>query len=240
MCCSLGEDLDAAKQITFSITEVAHSMGQDSAVVRSELLGLQVNDRGTSHIPTGGRSSVLVELDGLAFHLVSPSNLTCEEKEEVIQFLQNKIRDHEKLALEKLHLLHAVLRHASKETQDRCITQNLQDKSLKNHVQKYFSSDSLTTSDLIQDGIPVTSNMCDISAEEEEQIGRDVGTLVARFSSQQFGGRSIARIFHGISSPCFPAIVWGAQRGFWRRYLHIDFHSLSRITTKKLVLIQTS
>ncbi len=231
----VGVALGDGKQISFSITEVSRSMGQDRAIVRSELLGLQVNDRGTSRASGSGRSSVLVELEGLAFHLVVPGNLTCEKKEEAIELLREKIKYQETLALEKLHLLHSILRQASRETQDECISDNTINSYLIESIQQYFSVDSLSTSDLVQRGIPVTTSTHHILPDEEELIGRDVRVLVSRFSSEQFSGRSIARIFHGISSPRYPAIVWGMQRGFWRKYLHLDFHSLCKVTTSHLI-----
>lgn len=245
----LGADVGSASDMTFSVIELANSMGWESSILRSELLGLQINDRGTSHIPMGGRSSVLVELDGLAFHLVSPGNLTWEEKEEVIGWLSGKVSNQEKRDLEKLHLLHAVLRSVSTELQEGGVTRSCdaQDMSissshdhlLKDSIQQYFSPEGLSTSDLVRHGIAISRNISEVSEEEDNLIGHDVATLVSRFSEQQFTGRAITRIFHGISSPCYPALVWGVQRGFWRKYLHVDFPTLCQVTTKKLLQLRT-
>lgn len=243
-------DLDSSSgHMTFSMMEVANSMGWGSHILRSELLGLQVNDRGTSHTPLGGRSSVLVELDGLAFHVLSPGNLTWEKKEEVIGWLSEKVRNQEKMDHEKLHLLHAVLRYVSTETQEGRVTWSCDaqgasntkscDLSIKDSIQQYLSPEGLSTSDLTRLKIAVLSGVSKVSEEEDDLIGRDVAILISRFNDQEFTGRAITRIFHGISSPCFPALVWGVQRGFWRRYLHVDFHTLCHITTKKLLELRT-
>lgn len=48
-------------------------------------------------------------------------------------------------------------------------------------------------------------------------------------------GRAIARIFHGIASPCFPATTWGRVRRFWRSHLDVDFNALMKIATRELI-----
>ena len=48
-------------------------------------------------------------------------------------------------------------------------------------------------------------------------------------------GRAIARIFHGIASPCYPATTWGRVRRFWRSHLNVDFNQLMKIATKELI-----
>ena len=243
-------DLEASSsRMTFSITDVANTMGWGSHILRSELLSLQVNDRGTSHISMGGRSSVLVELDGLAFHLMSPGSLTLGKKEDVIGWLSEKVSNQEKRDHEKLHLLHAVLRYVSMETQEQDVNRLCDahgvsmagscDLSIKDSIQQYLSPEGLSTSDLRRRNITVLSGVSEVSEEEDDLIGRDVATLVSRFSDQQFTGRVIARIFHGIPSPCFSALVWGVQRGFWRRYLHVDFKTLCQITSRKLLQLRT-
>jgi ATP-dependent DNA helicase Q4 len=40
---------------------------------------------------------------------------------------------------------------------------------------------------------------------------------------QVTSGRVIARIFHGISSPQYPAIDW-SRNYMWRRYAGVDFN----------------
>ena len=50
-----------------------------------------------------------------------------------------------------------------------------------------------------------------------------------------FPGRAIARVFHGIGSPCFPAEVWGKVRRFWRSHLHTDFNLVRKLATEALI-----
>lgn len=39
-----------------------------------------------------------------------------------------------------------------------------------------------------------------------------------------------------LASPCYPAQVYGLDRCFWRKYLHLDFHALMHLATEELLL----
>jgi ATP-dependent DNA helicase Q4 len=99
----------------------------------------------------------------------------------------------------------------------------------------------------------------------EDQIRRDIRQLLSLRPEEKFSGRAVARIFHGIGedlgtalcrqelwlepaessglclcftigSPCYPAQVYGQDRRFWRKYLHLSFHALMRLATEELLL----
>lgn len=220
-------------------------MGWESHVMRSELTALQFSDHATSNAPKGFHSTVSVAIDGLAFHLVSPGDLSAEEREAVIQMLIGKIADQEKREVEKLHLLHAVLKSVAVDTHvcvggahGAEVMEKGPELRLKAIIQQYFSTEGLTTEDLMEHGVPVTPPSVQLSQEEEDKIGQDIVTMVTCFSDQTFTGRAIARIFHGIASPKFPALVWGVQRGFWRKHLHVDFNKLCHLATSKLLQLR--
>ena len=48
-------------------------------------------------------------------------------------------------------------------------------------------------------------------------------------------GRVLARIFHGIQSPRYPAKVWARAGRFWRTLIHVDFNLLIRIATQEII-----
>ena len=276
----LGVDLDNSNSMTFSVIGVASSMGWDPQVVRSELMALQLNDHASSHAPRGTRgggsrrSTVLVEMGELAFHVRSPGDLTTGEREEVVQMLRGKVVEQERRELEKLHLLHTVLRavaaqqsHDDNDNQEAKVTSSSISNTsstgrggspemiLRDVIGRYFSEAGLRADDLCERGIGIatptttttttaaaaamTLNPPPLSQEEEERVAYDVASLASRFSDQEdFTGRAVARIFQGIASPKFPALVWGVQRAFWRKYLHIDFNTLCRLATTKLLQIR--
>ena len=119
-----GTDLDHCGEMTFSVIEVANSMGWESHIVRSEINGLQYNDRGTSSstlISNRAKSTILVEFSGLAFHVRVPGDFMLEERDHVCEFLSKKVKGQEKREVEKLHLLHAVLQSISKNSHANCM-----------------------------------------------------------------------------------------------------------------------
>lgn len=100
----------------------------------------------------------------------------------------------------------------------------------------------------------------------EDQIRRDIRQLLSSWPEQRFSGRAVARVFHGIGadlgglalrkvgaggtsgpessassppppgSPCYPAQVFGRDRRFWRKYLHLSFPALMHLATQELLL----
>ena len=113
--------MDHCGEMAFSVIEVANSMGWESHIVRSELNGLQYNDRGTSDSTlNGARSTVLVEFSGLAFHVRAPGDFMPEERDHICEFLTKKVKSQEEREVEKLHLLHAVLQSISQNSNFNC------------------------------------------------------------------------------------------------------------------------
>ena len=265
-----GVDLSDSNHMTFSVVKVASSMGWDSQVLRSELLALQHNDHASSSAPAapgqqgGARgwcsrtgTTVVVEMGGAAFHLVSPGDLTPDEREGVIRGLSDKVSEQEARDVEKLQLLHTVLESVATEMHSTTpppqeaggadvnshTPSAASEARLREVIARYFSVQGLRVDDLEELGITSTTtttacSMRRVSPEEEELIGRDVASLVTRFSEQDFTGRAVARIFHGIASPRFPALVWAGQRAFWRKHLHVEFNALVRIATANILQLR--
>ncbi|ETE62171.1 ATP-dependent DNA helicase Q4, partial [Ophiophagus hannah] len=69
----------------------------------------------------------------------------------------------------------------------------------------------------------------------EQQIQGDIRHFLSIRQDEKFSGRAVARIFHGIGSPCYPAQIYGRDRRFWRKYLHFDFHKIMRLATGEIV-----
>ena len=252
-----GTDLDHCGEMTFSVIEVANSMGWESRIVHSEFNGLQYNDRGTSSSSglNGARSTVLVEFSGLAFHVRAPGDFTPEERDHVCRFLGKKVKGQEEREVEKLHLLHAVLQSISQNSHFYCERNNIEPKTrleeersvptacaelpqstLQDMIHRYFSSEGLDRTFLTSSlGIHILPILREIAPEQEQAVRSDVHSLVVTHGNLQFTGRTVARIFHGIASPLFPAKVWGRQHRFWRKHLSVDFNMLCQIATVKLL-----
>lgn len=229
--------MDHASTMSFSVVGVSNSMGWESSIVRSELRGLQYNDRQTgTQTGPGANSTVLVEFTNLSFHFRSPGDLSPDERDFICSFLNGRVKKQEEAVVEKLHLLHAVLNSVACEDYYECVhEENSQSQSrLKSLIHRYFE-DGLDCESLAGLGITVRTLPSKVEPELLNRIRQDIHSLVSIHSDQCFSGRAVARLFHGIASPCFPAEVWGRQHRFWRRYLHVDFNLLCQVATKKLL-----
>ena len=112
--------------------------------------------------------------------------------------------------------------------------------TLRDMIRRYFSSEGLDRTFLTNLGIPVLPVLQEITPEQEQQVRSDVHSLVAIHSDVRLTGRTIARIFHGIASPLFPAEVWERQHRFWRRHLSVDFnHRIYNLCFNTLCQIAT-
>lgn len=59
------------------------------------------------------------------------------------------------------------------------------------------------------------------------------------YPDSQLNGRAIARIFHGVQSPNYPAVVWGRCR-YWRAHLQTDFNRIIKLANQEIIKMRTS
>lgn len=107
---------------------------------------------------------------------------------------------------------------------------------LRSFIQDYFVEEL----GIINNQQPVAA--CDEGQcppeNQEQSIRSDIRSLILNYRDQTFTARSIARILHGISSPCFPAEIWGKARKHWRAQLHQDFNILVRMAAQELLALK--
>ena len=220
------------------MTETADSMGWESYIVRSELNGLLFNDRGTGGA-SRARSTVLVEFGTLSFRLRSLGDLTPDERDYVCDFLYSKVKSQEERAVEKLHVLHAVLKSVASTRHQDCFEDENETakklQTLNEMIKQYFSKEGLDSNHLEGIGIPILKCQTVLPPKMERQVCDDIHSLISIHREQSFTGRAVARIFHGISSPLFEAIMWGGQKRFWRRHMDVDFNVLCQLAKQKLL-----
>ena len=117
---------------------------------------------------SGAMSTVLTEFSGLAFHLRSPGDFTPEERDHICEFLSEKVKGQEEREVEKLHLLHAVLRSIAQrshfdfgrdstnsDTVMGGATSDTEQSTLRKMICRYFSSEGLDRTYLTKLDIPV-------------------------------------------------------------------------------------
>ena len=116
------------------------------------------------------------------------------------------------------------------------------DADLKSVIKAYFESKKDATQSELEALSSARKNsefiQSVVPAEEPvnwDAVSRDIRSFITSHGDLELSGRAIARVFHGIDSPCFPASVWGRERRYWRRHLDVDFNLLRKCATKELV-----
>ena len=229
-----GVEMTRASSLRLSLTQVARAMDYESSLIRYQLQGLVYSDYGTSQLAHGPRSSVTVEWTDLSFHVKTRGNLSDEEKDTICHELLQKVKKREEREVEKLHLLYATLRSVAKGKEEEEEEEEVRHK-LKSLIQDYFE-DRLTGEKLRGMGIDLVAPTDKPLAERQtNQLCHDIATLVSNHRDQGLTGRAVARILHGIASPCFPAEVWGRRALCWRSHLEADFNLICQMATKQLL-----
>lgn len=77
-----------------------------------------------------------------------------------------------------------------------------------------------------------------IVEDDDSQIILDIRTMISQYPDNNFTGRSLARIFHGIQSPVYSAIIWSRCK-YWRAHLKIDFNRIVQLANTEIVKMRT-
>ena len=236
-----------SSSLTFPVVEIVDKMGWDLEPVRRELYAIQWNDSlrlAEESALSAGHSGILVEFSDLAFHLRAAGDLTNDERDEICDFLEDRILAQERSQLSQLHRVWSTFNaHAQSncwQSAEEC--DKIVDQRLKSIVKAYFESENDPTKTELEVLAEARKNLhfveSSVTSDKSvnwDSIARDIRLFLSLHSDCELSGRAIARIFHGIDSPCFPASVWGRDRRFWRRYLDVDFNLLRKFTIKELV-----
>ncbi|KZC08279.1 ATP-dependent DNA helicase Q4 [Dufourea novaeangliae] len=217
---------DDSSVIEFPVVDVASAIGWDSGVVKSHLKNLEwKTGNGASK-----RSAISVRYDTLGLRVRAPGDLTEEELDEALDALVSRAKCQETSALQQLETISVTLQKFSMRSVDQCviINEEITNKSneLKDVIRNYFDGKVV---------LDVDSNE-QAKVENEAEVACDVRNLVISYRDNNFNGRAVARIFHGIQSPNYPAYVWNKCR-FWRAHLSRDFNVLCRIATREILAL---
>ncbi|XP_054023504.1 ATP-dependent DNA helicase Q4 [Dryobates pubescens] len=225
-----GREWSHGSSLEFDVVTLSDSMGWEVALVKRDLRQLQWDQRLQRGGSKNGKSGVLVEFDDLSFHFRAYGDLSTDELDSVCEFLHQRVVAREKTALGQLRACFRAFRSVAFQTWGPHTEEEEEERSsrLKALLSNYFEKEP--------DG-------CEEEEEEEvkdlegqeAQVRADIRHFLAIRPEEKFSGRAIARIFHGIGSPCFPAQVFGRDRRFWRKHLTFDFHRLARLATEEIL-----
>ncbi|XP_077982235.1 ATP-dependent DNA helicase Q4-like [Glandiceps talaboti] len=240
-----GQSHDNDARIEFPVVQVASEMGWESLPVKRELRQLQWVNEITPGQRIGSKSGILVEFSDLSFHVRAPGDLNDEELDEVCDFLVNRVTNQEKAELYQLQCVYKSLHSVSFREYWQC-SEAVDVKSsqeLKSILTEYFERQPDCTASKVTKltfGQEFSSDLLkDIQTQkpiqDENLVQRDIRSFICLHHDRTFTGRAIARIFHGIESPCYPARVWGRDRRYWRSRLDADFNSLIKVANQVLL-----
>jgi len=224
-----------ASSVEFPVVAVSARMGWNSAVVKKELKNLEWKST-----PAGWRKSgVIVEFDELAFHFEALVGLSEGQLDSLLEDLLQRAKRQEQAELANLSRLFIAFslvayRSIGEETEQQNSERSAR---LKSFIADYFVEPDAR---LLEEGaVNNNSNSCALPSDLEERVRGDVRSFVSAHQDRAWNGRAVARIFHGIPSPNFPAQVWGRVRRFWRVHLEVDFNVLVRLASEEVLKMRT-
>ncbi|XP_028820256.1 ATP-dependent DNA helicase Q4 isoform X2 [Denticeps clupeoides] len=231
-----GQKVEACDSLEFDVVELSDTMGWQMLMVKKGLRQLQW---GSGSFGGTGRSGVHVEFSGLSFYFRSYGDLTAEEMDRVCAFLHGRVVAQEKTQLYQLEACFRAFRSVAYRTCDSCLDRLDEERSprLKRLLGDYF--EKRRERNFGEELQPYEDDDDSLNRYKmrdwEEQVRADVRSFLSARSDERFSGRAVARVFHGIGSPCYPAQTYGRDRRYWRKYIRFDFNQLIRIATQEII-----
>nr|CAD7599456.1 unnamed protein product [Timema genevievae] len=214
----------SSNRVDFPVVEVAAAIGWDSGLVKSHLKNLEwqkVEDKWR-------RTGITVEFSDLGFRVLAPGKLSPRQLDEALDSVYSRVENQEKSSLLQLDAVFCALMRVSYPRCQDCSegVDMSRSEDLKQTIREYFQQEQITWE------LPTEEDL-----SNEDQIASDVRALVCSYRDNNFTGRSVARIFHGISSPCYPAQIWGRCK-YWRAHLGASFNQLCRLATREILRLR--
>ncbi|XP_061519287.1 uncharacterized protein LOC1276585 [Anopheles gambiae] len=214
--------------IEFPVIDVASAIGWDSGVVKYQLKNLEW----TTVNNVRKRSPLSVTFTELGFRVRAPGDLTDEELDHALDGLYERVTHQERTQLAQLQYISDALNSVCFNTigpVSRADCPTGPSDKLKTIVREYF------TTDISKEQIEIVPEPDDTT---DEQLINDIRTAICRYPENNFTGRAIARLFHGVQSPNYTALVW-SRSNFWRAYTKTDFNRIVRLANAEIVRMRT-
>lgn len=227
-----GQKFSNSSFIEFPVVELSDSMGWNSGLVKRELKMLQWN---FDSVLGSKKSGVMVEFSDISFHFLVLGDLSDEEQDNIVENLYQRVTTQEKLELDQIHCIHKSLKSVSYNSIYACQDKMNEKRNNQLHdlILEYFDKTSCQKVDPSHELDATDLPQLEVNTEEIRSHLRRFLSIYAH--EHNFTGHSIARIFHGIDSPCYPAKVWGRVRQFWRLYIGSDFKTIVNIAAEEII-----
>lgn len=213
--------------LEFDVIQVASAIGWESGMTKYHLKNLEwISEDGSSR-----RSQLKIEFNTLGFRIKAPGDLSPCELDSILDDLHDTVLLQEKAMLyqlEESNKAFSKLGNYSLKSKD-LLEETLMEKSneLKNIIRDYFQRENHLPTDVTLEERPL----------DVERVASDVRALISSYRDCTFTGRSVGRIFQGISSPNYPAIIWGRCK-FWRSHIHEDFYGIMKVATQQIIQLK--
>lgn len=230
---------DTPSKISFDIIKVAKTLGEPSRDVIRKLK--QTEWELVSKTGRYKRSQVKVSFEGHSFHLKVVGGLEKAELDEINNYLWSYTAMYEFLERRKvLKVFNVFQRHRIelKDMDDKETRLDISSK-LRSSLDKHFGSDDDKTAEDEEGNATLNENNSD---NVKENLDKEIKSARIRKYARAFlsahgknyTARTIARIFQGISTPNYPAEIWGQNKKWWRILLDVDFEHLSLVIDEEL------
>lgn len=249
---------DSSTFIEFPVIDIASAIGWNSGVVKYQLKNLEW----TTVNGAPKRSAISVDYSDLGFRIRAPGDLSDEELDATLDMLYNRVQSQEKTQLMQLDNVFKGLSSVARKSCIPCANVDEKDENseqLKKLVREYFQSDETQANfELTEEPMVNVYKLYYASfsivlnhrlnanilfnfqneSTPDGQIISDIRTMIGRYPENNFTGRSLARIFHGVSSPVYPAVIWGRCKQ-WRSHIKTDFNRIVSLANAEIVKIRT-
>ena len=232
VCAALNLYREAGEELTnmleFPVVELSARMGWKSGLVKRDLKQLAWNEK------LKRKSGVLVEFSDLSFHFeLVKSDLDGDQMNGLKDRLKSRATVQERRELSQLQRVFRCFSFVAQPSLKESSSRNLEkSQKLKEFIEEYFESAEDFECGDAEVQIP------QLTPDAEMRIKAEVKTFVLTHTDHKWNGRAVARIFHGISSPNFPAQVWGRVRRYWRSHMDVDFYALCQAAKEAIVSIR--
>ncbi|EAT37064.1 AAEL010904-PA [Aedes aegypti] len=214
--------------IEFPVIDVASAIGWDSGVVKFQLKNLEWTIE--NNVRT--RTPISVNFFDLGFRIRAPGDLTDDELDKTLDTLYERVSGQERAQLVQLQCVSNALSSVAFPTYFPVSGTDCPEgpsQKLKTIVREYFQTD------ISNEEIELVPELDDTP---DNQLLNDIRTLIHRYPENNFSGRAVARIFHGVQSPNYPAVIWFRCQ-FWRAYTSVDFNRIVRMANAEIVRMRT-
>lgn len=220
-----GQFDEASNVIEFSVIDISAAIGWDSGVVKYQIKNLEWTNN-ENGLPK--RSPISVTYYDLGYRVKTPGDFLPEECEQALISLYERTVEQEKSQLRQLEFVYNSLVDVFYNSCLGCakVDDTVIEKSnkLKETIRSYFKYDCPQITDI------------EVVLEDHviNEISNNVSNLINMYPENNFTGRAVARIFHGIQSPKYPALIWSRCK-YWRKTMEYDFNSIVKIANNIIV-----